>query len=74
MKTNEILYPFDESLCGRIAQVVGESSAAALALDELARRRGRGEDAALFIASSTLVVGPPFNAPERDAETVQDLS
>jgi hypothetical protein len=69
MKANEILYPFDEVLAEKIADVVGESSAAALALAELKRRRERGEDAALFVASSTLVVGPPFNAPERDAET-----
>jgi hypothetical protein len=57
-KSNEILYPFDESLAAEVADVVGASSAAAQALTALAKRREAGEEVFLFLAGATFVVGP----------------
>lgn len=49
---------YDEHTAGRLAWILGEGSAAARALAELARRRGKGEDVALFEGGGMFIVGP----------------
>lgn len=49
---------YDEDAAARVAGIFGPYSAAALALDELSRRRALGEDARLFKGRFGFVVGP----------------
>ena len=50
------VYPDDRA--ERLAHIMGPSSAAAMALVELKKRREAGEDAVLLIAGSMILVGP----------------
>ena len=51
-----VIYPVDRAM--RLAKIMGERSAAALALIELERRKAAGEDAVLLVAGSMILVGP----------------
>lgn len=48
----------DEAILARVANIIGDSSAAAQALAEAHRRRKAGESVVIFQAGETLVVGP----------------
>lgn len=52
-------YPVERA--ERLAKIMGKSSAAAKALDEMKRRRAAGEDVALLICGSIILVGPPLS-------------
>ena len=48
----------DEAVLARVANIIGDRSAASLALAEAHRRREAGENVVIFQAGETLVVGP----------------
>lgn len=60
MKGEKLLGPLEENGLAWLAHVLGNSSAPARALNDLAKRRQRGEAAAIFECAKTgaLVVGP----------------
>lgn len=51
-----------EKLARTSAHILGESSAAAMALNELERRRKAGEDVAIFMHKRSWIVGPSEHA------------
>ena len=53
-----------EDLARRSAHILGDSSAAASALDELERRRVSGEDVSIYLIDRVWVVGPTI-APDK---------
>lgn len=50
------VYP--EEFARRMASILGPFSANALALQELVRRKGLGEDVVLLLAGDNILVGP----------------
>lgn len=59
--------PFSVDDALRVAEILGPTSAAALALCELLRRQQAGEDVGLFRTDSMFVVGltPPAQSEEK---------
>lgn len=55
-KIEPTLYPVENA--ERLARIMGDSSATAIALRELKKRRADGEDVSLFILHSWIFVGP----------------
>jgi hypothetical protein len=58
MNRPAVLVPYDEKQAQEVARIVGPTSAVALALSELERRRAAGEDVYLWWVASSVVVGP----------------
>jgi hypothetical protein len=54
----------DEAHARRVAHILGESSAAAEALQELDQRRRAGEDVGIFLVGPRWIVGPKPGSPE----------
>jgi len=55
----------DEGLARRCAHILGGFSAAALALQELDRRRDAGEEVRIYQTGRSWVVGPPITEDEQ---------
>lgn len=55
------LVPFDEGIARRMAHILGDFSAPALAIAELERRRSAGEKVELLRTESSIVVGPTWS-------------
>lgn len=53
-----VMERFDEARAREIANIIGPSSAVALALDQMERRRADGEDVYLWLCGGSILVGP----------------
>lgn len=63
----------DEELARKSAHILGASSAAARALEELDRRRAAGETVEIFNYRKSWIVGPPLEAAEASASAPQPM-
>jgi hypothetical protein len=50
--------PYSVTNAERLAKIMGEQSATAIALRELRKRQADGEDVSMFIVGSWIFVGP----------------
>ena len=64
---------YDERQAERAAHILGPSSAAAMALADLKRRRVAGESACLFWTGYSFVVGPDPSAPPDGSMTSEGV-
>ncbi len=58
MTRKVVMERFDETRAHAVANIMGPSSAAAKALEQMERRRADGEDVYLWLCGSSILVGP----------------